>query len=294
MRRRGGVRRTHPAEGALEASVKPKRGFEEMGFLEVGFEDVALVASPHYHRAPAFVMWVASPELAGIFPTAPQGLSDLDPAATFFARLGASPRFRMLYVDLRGFGAEGLVFKSLLERAPVIDDLSPVRTSVVLPEDWTRAWWVGAVEIGVTVSAPSRAFTDSAAAWAWLCAPEHLLPAVESLTATFGTAATLRTDLYARLKSDPSLTIERAAHALSSSARSLQRQLRAAGDTFADLRSRARAEIAASRLADTDDKLEVIAASAGFRSRSHFVSWFRRVTGKSPADFRQSQKPKDG
>jgi len=85
-------------------------------------------------------------------------------------------------------------------------------------------------------------------------------------------------------------TLESAARLLGSSTRSLQRVLQTSGESFAQLRDRARREIAAARLAHSDDKIDAVASDTGFRSRSHFVTWFRRLTGFSPAAFRAQHR----
>jgi AraC-like DNA-binding protein len=74
-----------------------------------------------------------------------------------------------------------------------------------------------------------------------------------------------------------------AARALGRSTRSLQRELRAAGTSFRAELARARADVAAELLADSELKLETVAARAGFTSPSHFSRFFRRRTGRPPS-----------
>lgn len=262
-----------------------------IGFREVDIDEVGRVEAAHYYRAKAFVVWVGDPSVAGVFSTAPQQVEDLQPAKVLYARLYARPSTRLLYTDLRGFGGERLVFDALLTGAAAQASVAmSVRTAAVLPADWSRAWWLGALAMGVIVDTPIRAFVDGASAWEWLGAPAEIFPAVQQLTATFATDAGLTQALSSHLQADPTLTLESAARLLGSSTRSLQRVLQTSGESFAQLRDRARREIAAARLAHSDDKIDAVASDTGFRSRSHFVTWFRRLTGFSPAAFRAQHR----
>jgi AraC-like DNA-binding protein len=290
----GQMRQEHSGQSpSAHESAETHRGAPALTFREVTFDEVGRVADPHYHRARAFVVWVASPALVGIFPIAPQGVSDLEPALTLYLRLCQPSGTRLLYCDLRGFGLDNATFESMLHSSSIrraAFETRPLRASVVLPDDWTRPWWVGAVELGETIAAPTRAFVDGASAWRWLEAPEHVRHAVDELTAHHAVASTLHADLHVLFRADPALGMQRAARVLGLSLRSIQRALRARGETFADLRNRARAEVALTGLAKTDQKVDAVAASAGFRSRSHFVAWFRKLTGNTPAEFRERHR----
>ena len=264
-------------------------------FREVALDEVGRVAEPHYVRTGALVLWVASPVLAGAFATGPQRLPDLAVAVMLYERLFPESARRALLSDARGFGVDRSVFDAMIREVPgkvAAAGLAPARIALLMPTDWSQAWWVGVVSMGQLSPLPTRAFFDEREAWRWLGAREEERVAVQALTSRLSPSA-VQGELKAQLQADPSLTIQRAAHLLGTSARSVQRALSAAGETFADLKARARADLAIARLVETDDKIDAVATFAGFRSRSHFVSWFRRVTGKSPGDFRQSQKPKD-
>ena len=279
-----------------ETSAEERAQEGSLTFREVTFHEVGRVADPHYHRARAFVVWVTGPSLGGIFATAPQRLPDLEMAITLYARLFSAPQTRALFSDARAFGVERLVFDAMLHDTPRMLgglEIGSARGAIVLPEGWSRAWWVGAIAMKVVTPMPTRVFSDQREAWDWLGGTDEELAAVQQLTATLSTHSEVRTALEDALRADPSLTIARAAALLGSSARSLQRALSATHETFADLKARARADLAIARLVETDDKIDAVATFAGFRSRSHFVSWFRRTTGKSPGDFRESRKPKD-
>jgi AraC-like DNA-binding protein len=259
-------------------------------FREVAFEDVGRVSEPHYVRGPAFVVWVTGPALAGIFATAPVRVPDLERALTLYPQLCAAPHSRSLFSDARTFSAEGAVFGAMLHAT---SELMGSRTSrggraaIVLPEGWSRAWWIGAAAMDVIAPMPTKVFSEHRDAWAWLGASDAEREAVEQLTATFSTQAELRARLEGMLRAEPGLGVERASRQLGASARALQRILSATGESFADVRARARAEIASARLTHSDDKIDTVAAETGFRSRSHFIAWFRGLTGMSPAAFRE-------
>jgi AraC family transcriptional regulator len=53
-----------------------------------------------------------------------------------------------------------------------------------------------------------------------------------------------------------------------------------------------RIEFACRRLTNTDAPLVEIALAAGFADQSHFSRAFKRETGRSPAEFRKSARPR--
>jgi AraC-like DNA-binding protein len=81
-------------------------------------------------------------------------------------------------------------------------------------------------------------------------------------------------------------TLDGAATALRSSRRSLQRSLTNSDTCFRDELERVRIDEARRLLAESDDKLEAIAAQLGFSSPSHFGTAFRTATGELPSEFR--------
>jgi len=85
----------------------------------------------------------------------------------------------------------------------------------------------------------------------------------------------------AALRAQPNQTLAGVAQALSLSSRSLQRLLTNQGETFAAVRSRVRLRLAEKHLAD-NMQIKAVANAIGFRSASHFVSWYRDLTGTTP------------
>ena len=267
-------------------------------FQQVSLKEVGLLKAPHYFRGGAFVVWCAQP-YAGIFATSQQRVTDLDEVTVLFNSVARS--HKLLFVDARAFGTEGPVFETMLNAAPTIAAASKhiTRAAIVLPAGWTQTWWLGALELGLWGPVRVKPFSDADDAWASLNAPmglfEHVKQLQHSITSdrkatAERAAATMRAGLEERLRADPTLTIQSVATALRCSPRALQRTLRAAGDTFANMRVRMRADTASSMLVQTDAKIESIAATVGFRSRSHFVSWFRQLTGHTPGEFRRLRR----
>jgi AraC-like DNA-binding protein len=233
------------------------------------------------------MLWVASPSLAGVCLSGNQRSSDLRLAHAVRAQVFGPPHRRALFCDIRRFRTDDLsIFEAMLS-AP---RATHTRASVLLPDGWSRAWWLGAFAMGALNATPARVFTDPAEGWAWVGGAEPLRLELYAHIARPSNARAPLSALEALLRVEPSRDLESSARALGLSSRSLQRTLRQAGATFGDVRDRARAEIASARLVQSDDKVDSVAADTGFRSRSHFIAWFRRLTGLSPAAFREHHR----
>ena len=79
------------------------------------------------------------------------------------------------------------------------------------------------------------------------------------------------------------------ARKLGLSARTLQRRLKASGDTYQDLVDRTRRELAERLLRRTSYSLAEIAFLTGFSEQSTFTRAFGRWTGRTPAQFRSAR-----
>ena len=247
-------------------------------------------------RARAFVLWKAAGPFLGIFTTAPQTIDDIEGT---WGVIGAWNRHRTepvgLLSDARAFRAAGppgpLMSHMLGGWGPVAESLDGAfsRCAVILPHDWSRAWWVGAAQLGMPgpASGPVMPTDDLDAAWRWLGAPAGLAESVAALTESATTHDRVRVSAEAHLRRDPTLALEAVACHLGTSPRSLQRDLTRAGESFAVLRGRIRFETAAAQIVHSDEKIDTIGSAVGFRSRSHFVAWFRQQTGATPAAFRE-------
>jgi AraC-like DNA-binding protein len=131
-----------------------------------------------------------------------------------------------------------------------------------------------------------RVFREAEAGFRWLdrvSLSREIDALVDARLGDAPAVAALRQWLHEHLVA---ANVGEAARALSRSSRSLQRELGAAGTSFRNEIDRARVEAARLSLADSDDKLEVIARQIGCSSLSSFSRLFRRLTGESPTDFR--------
>lgn len=137
---------------------------------------------------------------------------------------------------------------------------------------------------------PVRVFEAVTEATSWLRAG--------SLAATLDAAIAAASDLSPVLLelrrwldghlADASLA--RAAKAVSRAARSLQRDLAAAGTTFQDELDLARVRLARRLLTETDSSLTEIAYDVGCASPQHFSTLFRRVADQTPSAWRAHQR----
>jgi len=102
------------------------------------------------------------------------------------------------------------------------------------------------------------------------------------------TAAAVRGILLKQLHGDVP-DIESVAHALSLSARTLQRRLAGEGVRFTSLLDEARMEMAQRYLSAGRASLTEIAYLLGFSEPNSFFRSFKRWTGETPAEFRQAR-----
>ena len=92
--------------------------------------------------------------------------------------------------------------------------------------------------------------------------------------------------------SDPA-SIERVAARLSTSVRTLQRRLRAAGLTYSEVLQRVRRASAQRMLLDRAAGISEVARSLGYSDPAHFTRAFHRWTGSTPRDFRARSRGRD-
>lgn len=175
----------------------------------------------------------------------------------------------------------------LTRHLPVVEKVVR-RTAVVLP-----GGWVGAVVAGVQHVVGSRyrwqTFSSMEPALEFLARRE--LPEALQEVAALVDETMNQQPLVPRLEDFLAqrgfdVTIHDAALELGVSVRSLQRALSDGGTTYRDEVIRSRRLLAQKLLAETDDKLESVALSAGFSSLQHFSTQFKRWTGMTPSDYR--------
>lgn len=83
-------------------------------------------------------------------------------------------------------------------------------------------------------------------------------------------------------------TKEMVAMQLGTSARSLHRRLQELGTGYREILDEVRLEMACSRLRQTPDTVNDVAAQLGFSSHQAFLRWFRQMTGATPGGYRRA------
>ena len=140
---------------------------------------------------------------------------------------------------------------------------------------------------------PMRFFGDTAEALTWLgwgrdpIATSGLEEARSLAAGARGVTPTIH-QLRAFLATDligPAL--DSAARALGVSSRTLQRELQTAATSFTAEVQAARVRAACAMLAETDEKIEVIARTVGCRTASQLSTLFRKIVGETPARYRE-------
>jgi len=132
-----------------------------------------------------------------------------------------------------------------------------------------------------------------------LCRPTrvHLSPRSPSTPTPFAKPATdflssVRQIMHTYLM-DGYPHIELTAEIAGTSVRSLQRSLSGAGVTYSTLIEEVRLEAATAMLTETDARSIEIAHTLGYKDSANFARAFRRLTGMSPREFRQSALDRD-
>jgi AraC-like DNA-binding protein len=99
----------------------------------------------------------------------------------------------------------------------------------------------------------------------------------------------LRTALRPHLH-DSDLTVGRAAKLCGHDQRRLSRELRELGTSLSKQITQLRAEEASRQLVDTDHPVAEVAEAVGFTDPTVFSRAFKNWTGKSPRDYRRTQR----
>lgn len=145
----------------------------------------------------------------------------------------------------------------------------------------------------VPLSFPVRVTVDLAQGLQWLGRHDPTIGAfLDELRASASGTPPLLREVRARLEARPGdFDVGTLASAIGTSKRTLQRQLREAGTTFASEMRAAQVRVAKRLLSTTDAKVARIARDIGFATPGHFATMFRRETGETPAGWRSRCGP---
>jgi AraC-like DNA-binding protein len=142
---------------------------------------------------------------------------------------------------------------------------------------------------------PSRVFTDSNEAMAWLGLQEAKSIALQAELNQLVVEATGQSPLLLQLHGvlRPRLveaSLSETARELGMSERTLQRRLKEAGTSFQTELNAVQVRTAQQLLLETDMKLTAVAVEVGCASLQHFSSLFRKLVGESPSTWRALQR----
>ncbi|MGE0872750.1 MAG: helix-turn-helix transcriptional regulator [Kofleriaceae bacterium] len=251
-----------------------------------------------YYAGCAFVTWAYSPTLVGASYFGPVEREDharLLEVFDLYRAPALAPPYRALIdgssltaLDLQGYGLISEYLTRWREVAPRLD-----RLAIVQPPSsagLANVVFAGVFHQTIAPQANAKLFESRADAFAWLDASEAEAAAIDSVLHTNHEPTLLR-ELRSYLRADlREANLDRAARALASSTRSLQRRLAELDTSFREELDRARAVSAKTLLLDSNLKIEAIALEVGCRSPSVLYDLFRRRVGESPLRFRARKR----
>lgn len=249
----------------------------------------------HYVVGRSFAVWAQTPERAGSVLLGPIERSDHAALTELFA-LSRSPALAASHDALHDLGAVDTLDRAsfeLVERFLGSRGRRVRRFAIVRPSGLAGAAFAGLFYERISSRCEGAMFATRDEALAWLgvavgTAPRTQLAAmIDSIEQTAPELRRLRRVLAADLRE---ATLERAAAALATSTRSLQRCLASQHTSFRDELIRVRVEAAESLLIDEDVPVKEIAIAVGFESSAAFTTMFTRAVGESPQEFRRRRR----
>lgn len=164
------------------------------------------------------------------------------------------------------------------------------KQAVIVPSGGPAATMLAGMVPLLGMTYPMKFFDDRDQAITWLERPDALAAITEA--AELAASARSLTPAVQRLRGwlEGALhdaTLDTAAAALSSSARSLQRELQGASTSFTAELQAARVRVAVRKLTETDAKIEAIARDVGCVSASQLSALFKKHVGDTPAKVRE-------
>lgn len=247
-----------------------------------------------------FLVWCAEPGLYGTVLWGAPDRADLDGLFAAWRLFESLPGGYAVIMDARRIARfEPALYEPVLafarELTPTFDPRL-VRLALLLP-DSVAGMSVAGIYPLAGISGKWRPFDDEEAAFAWASptAGLRVQPRVDELARQLRNETTVVDALRRFLATTPSFPpIAEAARALDRSARSLQRELAAAGTSYRAELDYARIQRTRELLVESDMKIEAIAARVGCATASSLTRLFRRVVGQSPSDYRAAHRPGGG
>jgi AraC-like DNA-binding protein len=243
----------------------------------------------------SYVRFCSAPDLWGYVIWGDLAERDLrDLADSVIAEVSDEVRPHRSLVDLRGLRSVDAIGYSILRA--VIDAHGEhlarriVDMVVVRPDGLVGAVLEGIQRL-VSFPHPLSVVVRAEEALDHLGLDDALLAELEAMRASVEPAARVVADLQAVLDRElPDLALPDAAERLGLSPRSLQRKLRNVGTSFQAERNAAQVRRAQRLIAETDATLSQIALDVGCGSLQHFSALFRRVTGRTPSQWRAEER----
>jgi AraC-like DNA-binding protein len=275
-------------------TVVPIRRVTEISALRASGSVREFLADPigAYITGRSFAVWAQTPARVGSILLGPIERSDHAALTELFA-LARSPALADSYDALHDLGAAETLDRAsfeLVEQFLSTPALRPRRFAVVRPQGLAGAAFAGLFHDRVRPHTDGALFATRDEALVWLGVPAddparvQLDTMIDSIAQIPPELRRLRSVLAADLRE---ATLERAAAALSTSTRTLQRYLASQDTTFRDELTRVRVAAAESLLVTDDLPIKEIAIALGFESIAAFTSMFTRAVGESPLEYRR-------
>ena len=257
-----------------------------------------LMADPigRYFAGRSFLAWVQTPKRLGVTHVGPLDPADYPAISDLFGlhlSPTLTPRFDILFEVTPGVLLDRGSFHVIEQfLSAAIDSIVPrtERFAAIKPSGLAGAAFSGVFHDWLVPRFEQRARLfgdrDQALEWLEVGADSDARIELDAVIEAFTHTTPLLRRTRDVLAGDLHESLAGVAAKLGTSARTLQRQLKAQGTTFRDELTRARVRVAETLLLETDDKIEAIALELGFTSVASFTAMFRTAVGETPAAYR--------
>jgi AraC-like DNA-binding protein len=254
----------------------------------------------HYATGDNLMMWCTRPDLCGLVLWGRMSVAELRLLERVFDSAGADSGIATpcdFVLDARRLHGLDSDLYDALARAAVrrrVDIQRCVRRQAVLRSAGLIGGAVSGLYVGLDAAIEWRVFTELAPALVWLDEPDPgaLAARLEQLVAEAVSGSTVLDRLreVLAISSPGSTSLDEVSRRVGVSRRSLQRALHARGTSYRGELYRARVAISQQLLLETDHKIAAIGDRLGFSTEANFITFFRRTTGASPAEWRRRHR----